>query len=55
MPLPMLSTCCTGLFPRRFTHKKYVSSEEPERIQIARQMHLEEKKKLAKNLAGIKD
>jgi 4-hydroxybutyryl-CoA dehydratase/vinylacetyl-CoA-Delta-isomerase len=30
-------------------------SPQAQRIQIARQMHLEEKKKLAKNLAGIKD
>jgi 4-hydroxybutyryl-CoA dehydratase/vinylacetyl-CoA-Delta-isomerase len=30
-------------------------SPQAQRIQIARQMHLEEKKKLARNLAGIKD
>jgi 4-hydroxybutyryl-CoA dehydratase/vinylacetyl-CoA-Delta-isomerase len=30
-------------------------SPQAQRIQIARQMHLEEKKQLAKNLAGIKD
>ena len=30
-------------------------SPQAQRIQIARQMHLEEKKQLAKNLAGIKE